>query len=98
MQVFIGRFARIKQVFARVGAKRPVVVLTAAVHAVEGLLAQKAHQAVPRRHLAHHFHGELVVIGGDVGGFKDGRQFVLRGGRLVVLRLGEHAQLPQFLV
>ena len=77
---------------------RPVVVLAGAVHAVERLFVQQADEAVARRDLFHDLHGELVVVGGDVRGGKDGRELVLRGGDLVVLGLGEHAELPQLLV
>ena len=48
--------------------------------------------------LLHDLHGELVVVGGDVRGGEDGRELVLRGGDLVVLGLGKHAELPQLLV
>ena len=96
--VLIGRFAGLKQVHAGVGGQRPVVVLAAAVDAGEGLFVQQAHHAVLAGDLLHQLHGDLVVIGGDVGDGEDGRELVLGGGGLVVLGLGKDAQLPQFLV
>ena len=59
---------------------------------------EQAHQTVALGHLAHHFHGQLVVIGGDVGGGEDGGHFVLGGGNLVVLGLGQNAQFPQLVI
>ena len=38
------------------------------------------------------------MVGGDVGGGVDGGQLVLGGGHLVVLGLGQDAQLPQLVV
>ena len=38
------------------------------------------------------------MVGSDVRGGEDGRELVLRGGDLVVLGLGEHAEFPQLLV
>ena len=68
LRVFMGRIARLKQVHARVGAKRPVVVLAASVYAVKRLFMQQAHKAMLFRELLHDFHRELIVVGCDVGG------------------------------
>ena len=46
----------------------------------------------------HHLHSELIVIHGDIGGRENGRQLMLGGGHLIVLRFGCDAQLPQFVV
>ena len=73
-------------------------MLARAVHSVERLLVQQAHKTVARRDLFHDLHGELVVVGGDARAGEDGRKLVLRGGDLVMLGLGEHAELPQLLV
>ena len=73
-------------------------MLAAAVDPGEGLLVQQADQAVARGHLAHELHGQLVMVGGDIGAGEDRGQLVLRGGDLVVLGLGQDAQLPQLLV
>ncbi len=94
----IGRVAGSQQVHAGIGGHGPVVVLAGAVDAGEGLFVQQAHQTVPGGHLLHDLHGQLVVVGGDVGSGIDGRQLVLGGSDLVVLRLGQDAQLPQLLV
>ena len=95
LRVFAGGIAGVQQVDAGIGAQGIVVVLAAAVDALEGLLMQQAHHAVPVRDLLHDVHGELVVIGGDVDGRVDGRHLMLSGGHLVVLGLGQDAQLPQ---
>ena len=96
--VLIGRLARREQVHARIRGHGPVVVLAGAVDAGEGLLVQQTHQIVPGSHLLHDLHGELVVVGGQVGGGIDGRQLMLGGGDLVVLGLRQDAQLPELLV
>ena len=59
---------------------------------------QQADQPVAGSHLLHDLHGQLVVVGGDVGGGVDGRQLMLGRGHLVVLGLGQNAQLPELLV
>ena len=96
--VFLRLLAGVQQVLARVGGEGPVVVFAAAVNALKGLFVQQAHQAVLGGHVLHGFHGQLVVVGGHVGGGEDGRQLVLGRGHLVVLCLGQNAQLPQLLV
>ena len=98
LRVFVRRVAGLEKVDARIGGDRPVVVLAAAVDAGERLFVQQADKSVPCRDLLHDFHGELVVVGGDVGGGEDGRELVLSGRDLVVLGLGENAELPQLLV
>ena len=50
------------------------------------------------RNLLHHFHGQLVVVGCDVGDGENRGKLVLCGGNFVVLGLGEDAELPQLLV
>ena len=57
---------------------------------------QQTHQAMSGRHLLHDLHGQLVVVGGDVGGTVNRSQFMLRRSYLVVLCLGKDAELPQF--
>ena len=59
---------------------------------------QEADHVVLLCYLLHQLHGELVVVGGNVGGGEEGRQLVLCGGNLVVLGLGHDAELPQLLV
>ena len=93
-----GAFARLEDVVSEVGHQRPVVMLAAAVHSRKGFLVQQTGHAVLRRHFAHDLHGELVLIRRHVDGGVDGSKLVLRGGDFVVLGLGKHPQLPQFLV
>ena len=97
LQVLHGGVTGIQQVLVG-GAHGPVVVLAAAVHAFKGLLVLQADQTVLGCDLAHHFHGQQVVVDGHVGGIEDGSKLVLAGSNLVVLGLGGHAQLPQLLV
>ena len=97
LQVLHRRVAGVEQVLVA-GAHRPVVVLAAAVDPFKGLFVQKADQAVLRRDLLHHLHGQQVMVDGHVGGVVDGGQLVLAGGDLVVLGLGGDAQLPQSVV
>ena len=68
-------------------------MLARAVHSVERLLVQQAHKTVARRDLFHDLHGQLVVVGRDVGGGEHRRHLVLARCDLVVLGLGEDAQL-----
>ena len=96
--VFKGRGARVQQVHAVAGGDGPVVVLAGAVDPTEGLFVQQAHHAVAVGDLLHQLHGQLVVVGGDVGGGEDRRQLVLGRGHLVVLGLGQDAQPPQLVV
>ena len=90
--------ARLKQVLAPIGGNGPVVVLAGAVYALERLLMQQAGEAMLLRDGTHDLHGQLVVVGRDVGGGEHRRHLVLARCNLVVLGLGEDAQLPQLLV
>ena len=56
---------------------------------------EQTHQVVAVGHLFQQLHGELVVVAGGVGVGVYRGQLVLGGGGLVVLRLGQHAHLPQ---
>ena len=96
--VLIGGGAGIQQVHPGVGGDGPVVVLAGAVDPVEGLLMEQAHQAMALGNLLHHLHGQLIVVGCDVGGGEDGSQLMLGWGHLVVLGLGQDTQLPQLVV
>ena len=73
-------------------------MLAAAVDARKGLFMEQAHQTVAGGYLFQQFHGQLVFVTGAVGIGVDGRDLVLGGSHLVVLRLGQHAQLPQLLI
>ena len=50
------------------------------------------------RNLLHDLHGQLVVVGSNIGSGINGSQFVLCRSYLVMLRLCQDTQLPQFLV
>ncbi len=79
-------------------AERPVVVLAGAVHAVERLFVQQADKAVARRDLFMTPWSSWLWSVAMFAVAKIGRELVLRGGDLVVLGLGKHAELPQLLV
>ena len=98
LRVFKRCVAGGEQVYARVGGHGPVVVLAAAVHAGKGLFVKEAYQPVAGGDLLHDLHGQLVVVGGDIGGGVDRRQFVLGGCHLIVLGFGQDAQFPELLV
>ena len=97
LQVLHRGIAGVEQVLV-LGADGPVVVLAAAVDALERLLMLQADQTVLVGDLLHHLHRQQVVVDGDIGGVVDGGQLMLAGGDLVVLGLGGDAQLPQLLV
>ena len=90
--------AGVQKVHAVVGDQRPVVVLAAAVDAFKRFFVEQTDQVVFLGNLFHDLHGELVVVGGYVGAGVDGGQLMLGRGHLVVLGLGQDAQLPQLLV
>ena len=96
--VLIRRLARLEQVHAGVGADRPVVVLAAAVYAGEGFFMQQAYHAVLSGNLLHQLHGELIVIGRDVGSRIHRGQLMLTGRDFVVLGLRHDAELPELFV
>ena len=97
LQVLHRGVAGIQQVLV-LGADGPVVVLAAAVDALERLLMLQADQTVLVGDLPHHLHRQQVVVDGDVGGVVDGGQLMLAGGDLVVLGLGGNAERPQLVV
>ena len=96
--VLARRLAGGEEVFASVGRERPVNVLARAVDAREGLFVQQAHKVVALGDLFHRLHDELVLVARGVGVGVDGGHLVLAGRDLVVLGLGEYAELPQLLV
>ena len=96
--VLVRRLAGREQVHAFVGLDGPVVVLAGAVDARERFFVEQTHQPVLRRDLLHHFHCQLVVVGGNVRRGEYRRELVLRGGNFVVLGLGHDAEFPEFFV
>ena len=61
LQVVLRVVTRLEEVLV-VGAQRPVIVLSGAVHVVEGLLVLQAHQAMVRSDELHLLHGEKVIV------------------------------------
>ena len=90
--------ARVEEVFALHRGNGPVVVFAAAVDALEGLFMEQADHAVFHGDALHVFHHELVVVRRDVDRREDRSQLVLGRRYLVMLGLGQDAQLPQFFV
>ena len=73
-------------------------MLAGAVDARKGLFVQQTDHAVLAGDLLQQLHGQLVVVGGNIGGRENRRKLMLRRGDLVVLSLGQNAELPEFLV
>ncbi len=94
-RIFFGLFTGIQQVQTGIGGKRPVVMFTASVHALERLFMQQTDESVFFRNLFHQFHGKLVVVYGYVSRGKNGGKFVLRGRHFVMLRLGVDPETPK---
>ena len=92
-QVGLGVGARLQQVYPGVRAQGPVVVLARPVHACEGLLVKQDAKVVATGNLFQQLHQHQVVVIGQVGLLKDGRQLKLVGGHLVVTGGHRNAQL-----
>ena len=71
-------------------------MLTGTVHARKGLLVQQASESMAFRQLFHRFHYNLIVVYRNIGRFINGSKLMLRRSRLIMLRFGSDAQLPQF--
>ena len=93
--VAFGLSSGFKQIFAGIGGKRPVVMLSASVDSAERLFMKKAGKTVAFSHLLHNFHCKLVVVGGKVDVAVPGSKLVLTWGNLVVLCFGINAKLPK---
>ena len=92
LHVLVGSVAGIQQVALGGVAHRPVDVLAGTVDAFERLLVQQAvHPVLPGRVLQQR-HGELLVIGGHVGGLEEGGDLELTGCHFVVASLGGDSQ------
>ena len=77
---------------ARVGAERPVVVLTRAVNALERLFVKQYAETVTPRHLAHQRHDEQVMVVREIALLVHGCQLELIRGHFVVPRLDRDAE------
>ena len=64
----------------------------------KGFFVQQTDHAVLAGDLLQQLHGQLVVVGGNIGGRENRRKLMLRGGDLIVLGLGQNAELPELLV
>ena len=73
-------------------------MLAGAVDAGKGLLVQETFEPVAPRLLLEYFHGQLIVIHGEIRLFKDGSQLMLPGRNLVVFGLCADPELPEFQV
>ena len=83
------------QVGPGVGPHRPVVVLARAVDPGEGLLVEQADEAVAPRHVLHHLHRQLLMVGAEVRVLEHRGELVLGRGDLVVAGLDRHAELDE---
>ena len=92
------RLAGLQKIHAGVGPDGPVVVLAGAVDAGKGLFMQEADHPVAGGNALHGLHRKLVVVRRKVSVGENRRELVLRGSHLIVLRLGQHAELPELVV
>ena len=76
----------------------PVIMLTAAVNALERLFMKQAGKAMPLGNGAHGLHNQMIVVAGDVGDFIYGGEFMLRGRGFVMFCFRGNAKLPQMFV
>ena len=88
--------ARCKQIDTRIGAKRPVVVLAGAVHAVVGFFVKQYGEVMLACDAFHQIHHKLVVVVGKVGILKDRRQLKLVGSYFVMAGLDRDTQFVTF--
>ena len=96
--VLTGGASGLEEVLTGIRGQRPVVVLAAAVDPGKGLFVEQAHQIVAVGHFLQKLHGQLIVVAGAVGVGVHRGDLVLGGSYLIVLRLGQHAHLPQLLI
>ncbi len=61
----------IKQILPFIGGHGPVIVLAGAVDTGKRLFMEQADESVAQCHFLHRLHGQLIVVGGDVGGGED---------------------------
>ena len=73
-------------------------MLAAAVHTRERFLVEQTHKSVSCCDFLHDLHGQLVVIRSDICRCINRSKLVLSRCYLVVLCLGEDAELPELIV
>ena len=87
LDILVGCLSRIHHIDAVIRGQRPVIVLAGTVDSREGLLCQKAGEALVGRGPLHGLHHHLVMVAGDIGLLIYLRQLVLCRSHLVVLCL-----------
>ena len=92
-QVFLRGLAWSVEQYAIIGRERPVVMLTRAIDAIEGLFMQQHAETVVASHLLHQRHEQHVMVDGQVALLEDGGQLKLVGCYLVVACLDRDGQL-----
>ena len=93
LQIFECSTAWLEEVYACIGAERPVVVLARAVDALEWLFVQENAEVVARSNLAHNSHQKLIVVICEVGLLVDWCQLELVGCNLVVACFQRNTEL-----
>ena len=73
-------------------------MLAAAVDARKRLFVKQADEAVFGGDLLHNLHHNLILVGGNVGGGKNGRKLVLSRSNLVMFGFGVNAEFPKLCV
>ena len=73
-------------------------MLSAAVDAFKGFFMKQTDHVVFVGYFFHDFHGELVVVDGDVCRVKHRGQLMLSGSNLVMLCLGRNTHFPELFV
>ncbi len=94
----MGGLSRIQEVDPIIRNQRPVVVLSGAVNSGKRLFMEQALEPVLIGGLFQGLHDKLIVIHRHVALRIDGGKLMLTGSNLIVLCLGGHTELPQFLV
>ena len=73
-------------------------MFTAAIDAGKWFFMKQADQIMSCRYLLHDFHRKLVMVRGNIGRRINRRQLVLGRRHLVMFRLRENTELPEFIV
>ena len=95
LHIFMRRHTRIQQIDPVVGGKRPVVMLSGAVHAVKRLFVQETFESMLARDPLQRLHHQLVAVDSQIRFFIDTGQLMLSRSHFVVLGLGRNPHPPQ---